>query len=86
VNVKDESIRELQEQLDEARKRIEELTQRTDLPLVKLRSSQTEWETDWSVPIATPDEIAAKIFHSDPVKAKTIALALRRLIDHYAKV
>jgi hypothetical protein len=87
TNAKDESIRELQEKLDAAQKRIEELTQRTDAPLPKggEASRQLEWESDWAIPIATPDEIAAKLFESDPVKAKDIALALRRLIDRKAK-
>jgi hypothetical protein len=101
TNAKDESIPELQEKLDAAQKRIDELvsgadrltanavtlTQRTDAPLPKggEASRQLEWESDWAMPIATPDEIAAKLFESDPAKAKDIALALRRLIDRKAK-
>jgi hypothetical protein len=102
TNAKDESIRELQEKLDAAQKRIDELvsgtdrltanavklTQRTDAPLPQIGrepSSQLEWESDWSIPEAAPDEIAVKLFETDPVKAKAIALALRRLIDRKAK-
>jgi hypothetical protein len=87
TNAKDESIRELQEKLDAAQKRIDELTQGADSPLPRggEASRQLEWESDWSIPIATPDEIAVKLFESDPAKAKDIALALRRLIDRKAK-
>lgn len=87
TNAKDESIRELQERLDAAQKRIEELTQRTDAPLPQISrepSSQLEWENDWSIPEAAADEIAVQLFETDPVKAKAIALALRRLIDRRA--